>query len=556
MDPIVIGEILSVLLFVGIVASLMLGFPVAFTLGGTSLIFAFIGHSFGAFDYALLRGLPSRFYGTMINEVLVAVPLFVFMGMVLEKSGIAERLLTTMGQLFGNLRGGLAISVVIVGALLAASTGVVGATVVTMGLLSLPAMLRAGYDPRLATGVICASGTLGQIIPPSTVLIFLADILQGANTAAQAAKGNYSPDTVSVGDLFAGSMLPGIGLALLYMVWVIVKAIIDPKSCPPLGMSEDERKGLGRRIVIALIPPILLIVAVLGSIVAGVATPTESASVGSLGAIMLTLSKAISERLGRHMGTEELERRLFWFWIGFIGLLVALGWTMGAVGLLTALVAAVAAGLVWCLAVSELRRDVFTTMFGAARGTTLISSMVFVILLGASIFSLVFRGLGGDHMVERALVDMPGGAYGALAIVMFVMFLLGFFLDTFEIIFITVPIAGPVLLKMDIDAVWLGVMIGVNLQTSFLTPPFGFALFYLRGVASKLVTTAHIYRGIIPFVAIQVLMLFILVAEPRLATWLPDVIYRSDPVLPEGERKADDFAPGAESESYSADEEL
>jgi TRAP-type mannitol/chloroaromatic compound transport system permease large subunit len=556
MDPIVIGEILSVLLFVGIVASLMLGFPVAFTLGGTSLIFAFIGHSFGAFDYALLRGLPSRFYGTMINEVLVAVPLFVFMGMVLEKSGIAERLLTTMGQLFGNLRGGLAISVVIVGALLAASTGVVGATVVTMGLLSLPAMLRAGYDPRLATGVICASGTLGQIIPPSTVLIFLADILQGANTAAQAAKGNYSPDTVSVGDLFAGSMLPGIGLALLYMVWVIVKAIIDPKSCPPLGMSEDERKGLGRRIVIALIPPILLIVAVLGSIVAGVATPTESASVGSLGAIMLTLSKAISERLGRHMGTEELERRLFWFWIGFIGLLVALGWTMGAVGLLTALVAAVAAGLVWCLAVSELRRDVFTTMFGAARGTTLISSMVFVILLGASIFSLVFRGLGGDHMVERALVDMPGGAYGALAIVMFVMFLLGFFLDTFEIIFITVPIAGPVLLKMDIDAVWLGVMIGVNLQTSFLTPPFGFALFYLRGVASKLVTTAHIYRGIIPFVAIQVLMLFILVAEPRLATWLPDVIYRSDPVLPEGERKADDFAPGAESESYSSDEEL
>ena len=556
MDPIVIGEILSVLLFVGIVASLMLGFPVAFTLGGTSLIFAFIGHSFGAFDYALLRGLPSRFYGTMINEVLVAVPLFVFMGMVLEKSGIAERLLTTMGQLFGNLRGGLAISVVIVGALLAASTGVVGATVVTMGLLSLPAMLRAGYDPRLATGVICASGTLGQIIPPSTVLIFLADILQGANTAAQAAKGNYSPDTVSVGDLFAGSMLPGIGLALLYMVWVIVKAIIDPKSCPPLGMSEDERKGLGRRIVIALIPPILLIVAVLGSIVAGVATPTESASVGSLGAIMLTLSKAISERLGRHMGTEELERRLFWFWIGFIGLLVALGWTMGAVGLLTALVAAVAAGLVWCLAVSELRRDVFTTMFGAARGTTLISSMVFVILLGASIFSLVFRGLGGDHMVERALVDMPGGAYGALAIVMFVMFLLGFFLDTFEIIFITVPIAGPVLLKMDIDAVWLGVMIGVNLQTSFLTPPFGFALFYLRGVASKLVTTEHIYRGIIPFVAIQILMLFVLVAQPRLATWLPDVIYRSAPPVPEGERKPDDFGPGKDSESYSTDEEL
>lgn len=556
MDPVIIGEILSVLLFAGIVASLMLGFPVAFTLGGTSLIFAFIGHSFGAFDYALLKSLPSRFYGTMINEVLVAVPLFVFMGMVLEKSGIAERLLTTMGQLFGNLRGGLAISVVVVGALLAASTGVVGATVVTMGLLSLPAMLRAGYDPRLATGVICASGTLGQIIPPSTVLIFLADILQGANTAAQAAKGNYSPDTVSVGDLFAGSMLPGIGLALLYILWVVIKAIIDPKSCPPLGMTEEEKRGLSRRVVIALIPPILLIIAVLGSIVAGVATPTESASVGSLGAIMLTLSKTISERLGRRMDPEALERQLFWFWIGFIGLLFALGWWMGAVGLLTALVISVAVGLTWCLAVGELRRGVLATMLGAVRGTTLISSMVFVILLGASIFSLVFRGLGGDHLVERTLVDMPGGAYGALAIVMFVMFLLGFFLDTFEIIFITVPIAGPVLLKMDIDAVWLGVMIGVNLQTSFLTPPFGFALFYLRGVASKLVTTAHIYRGIMPFVAIQVLMLFILVAEPRLGTWLPDVIYRSDTVLPEGERKPDDFAPGSESESYSKDEEL
>jgi len=557
MDPVIVGEILSILLFAGIVGTLMLGFPVAFTLGGTSLIFAFVGHSFGAFDYALLKGLPSRFFGIMINEVLVAVPLFVFMGMVLEKSGIAERLLTTMGQLFGSLRGGLAISVVIVGALLAASTGVVGATVVTMGLLSLPAMLRAGYDPRLATGVICASGTLGQIIPPSTVLIFLADILQGANSAAQAAKGNYSPDTVSVGDLFAGSMLPGIGLALLYIMWVVVKAVVDPKSCPPLQMSVEEKEGLGRRFVIALVPPILLIVAVLGSIVAGVATPTESASVGSLGAIMLTLSKSISERLGREMALKDLERRLFLFWISFIFLLVALGWTMGAVGLLTVLVAAVLAGFVWCLAVPELRGELTSTIFGAVRGTTIISSMVFVILLGASIFSLVFRGLGGDHMVERALVDMPGGAYGALAIVMFVMFVLGFFLDTFEIIFITVPIAGPVLLKMDIDAVWLGVMIGVNLQTSFLTPPFGFALFYLRGVASKLVTTTQIYRGIVPFVAIQVLMLILLVAEPRLATWLPDVIYRSAVVLPEGERAPDDFAPGAGTDGYnSEDDEL
>jgi TRAP-type mannitol/chloroaromatic compound transport system permease large subunit len=255
--------------------------------------------------------------------------------------------------------------------------------------------------------------------------------------------------------------------------------------------------------------------------VAGVATPTESASVGSLGAIMLTFCKAISERLGRHMSTEELERKLFWFWIGFISLLVALGWGMGSVGLLTALVVAVIAGLVWCLSIPELRREVGTTLFGAVRGTTLISSMVFVILLGASIFSLVFRGLGGDHMVERALVDMPGGAYGALAIVMFVMFVLGFFLDTFEIIFITVPIAGPVLLKMDIDAVWLGVMIGVNLQTSFLTPPFGFALFYMKGSVPPSVTMMDIYKGIIPFVLVQLVALILCMIFPDIILYLP-----------------------------------
>ncbi|MBM3547455.1 MAG: TRAP transporter large permease subunit [Alphaproteobacteria bacterium] len=555
MDPVVLGEILAVCLFAGIVACLMLGFPVAFTLAGVALIFAFLGNSLGVFDYALLRGLPSRFFGTMVNEVLVAVPLFVFMGMVLEKSGIAERLLTTMGQLFGKLRGGLAISVVAVGAMLAASTGVVGATVVTMGLLSLPAMMRAGYDPKLATGAICASGTLGQIVPPSVVLIFLADILQGANTAAQAARGNYAPDTVSVGDLFAGGLLPGLLLVCLYIVWIVYKAITDPKSCPPVPMSDAERAGLWRRVVIALIPPILLIVAVLGSILAGVATPTESASVGSLGALLLTLVKLITERLGRKIGEAELERDLFWFWLGFILLLIGLGAFLGAVGLLTGLLVGVVVAATWVAAVGETRREFAGMLAGATRGTLTISSMVFVILLGASVFSLVFRGLGGEHLVERALSDMPGGAIGALVVVMLVMFLLGFILDTFEIIFITVPIAGTVLLKMGIDPIWLGVLIGVNLQTSFLTPPFGFALFYLRGVAPKSITTQHVYRGIVPFVAMQIVALFILYAEPRIGTYLPNLIYRSAPEVPEGERKPDDFTPGAESEGYGSDKD-
>lgn len=554
MDPVVLGELMAVALFLGVVVCLMLGFPVAFTLGGVAIIFGFAGHEMGVFDYALLRGLPSRFFGTMTNEVLVAVPLFVFMGMVLEKSGIAERLLTTMGQLFGDLRGGLAISVIIVGALLAASTGVVGATVVTMGLLSLPAMLRAGYDPKLATGAIASAGTLGQIIPPSVVLIFLADILQGANTAAQAARGNFAPTTVSVGDLFAGGMIPGLVLVSLYILWIVYKAIFDPKSCPPLRMTPAEKAGLFRRTLTALVPPLLLIFAVLGSIIAGVATPTESACVGSLGAILLTMVKIVGERLGRQLGEAELERRLFWFWLGFIAFLVALGIGWGAVGLLTALIIGNVAGLVWMLAISPMRKEFSGTLTGAVRGTTMISSMVFVILLGASVFSLVFRGFGGEHLVERALTAMPGGQLGALFVVMLVMFLLGFFLDTFEIIFITVPIAGVVLLKMGIDPVWLGVLIGVNLQTSFLTPPFGFALFYLRGVAPKSVTTGHIYRGIIPFVAIQIITLFILYAEPRLATWLPDLIYRSDTPAA-GTMPKDDFG-GGESYTTEGDDEL
>lgn len=463
MDSVVLGEILAVCLFFGIIATLLIGFPVAFSLAGTSLVFALVGWLLGVFDPSNFGALASRYIGFMTNEVLVAVPLFIFMGTVLERSGIAEELLTTMGRLFGRVRGGLAFSVITVGALLAASTGVVGATVVTMGLISLPAMLRAGYDPRLASGVICASGTLGQIIPPSTVLIFMGDMLAGINAQVQMAKGNFAPSPVSVGDLFAGAMIPGLLLVLLYFLFTAWKAIFDPKSCPSMVVTDAERARLGRDVVTALIPPLLLIVAVLGSILAGIATPTESASVGAIGALLLTLVKG----------------RFKW-------------------GML---------------------RE-------ATLATATVTSMVFVILLGASVFSIVFRMMGGDNLVHEFLTDLPGGATGALIVVLLVMFLLGFILDTFEIIFIVIPITAPVLLDLGIDPVFLGVIVGINLQTSFLTPPFGFSLFYLRGVAPSSVSTGMIYRGAIPFVALQVVAMAVIIAFPALVTWLPKIIYQ------------------------------
>lgn len=461
MDTILIGEILAVLMFLGIIGVLMLGFPAAFTLAGTSLFFALVGWLLGAFDPSNLGSVANRYVGFMTNEVLVAVPLFIFMGVMLESSRIAEQLLVTMGRLFGAMRGGLGLSVILVGALLAASTGIVGATVVTMTLLSLPAMMRAGYDPKLATGVIAASGTLGQIIPPSTVLIFMGDMLAGMNAQAQMAKGNFAPEPVSVGDLFAGAFIPGLLLVAFYALWVIGKAIFDPKSCPALVVTAEERANLGRDVVVALLPPLVLIVAVLGSIIGGIATPTEAASVGAVGAMVMAASRG---RL--NLGT--------------------------------------------------LRHVTMTT--------ALITSMVFVILFGAAVFSIVFRMLGGDKLVEDVLSQFPGGVTGAIIAVMVLMFVLGFILDTFEIIFIVIPITAPALLAMDVSPLWLGVMVGLNLQTSFLTPPFGFALFYLRGVAPPEITTGMIYRGVIPFVALQVLAIVALFLFPELATWLPSVL--------------------------------
>lgn len=462
MTSILLGEILAGTMFFAIIGVLLIGFPVAFSLPGTALIFGLVGWQLGVFDPSNFGSLANRYIGTMTNEVLVAVPLFIFMGVILERSGIAEALLLTMGKLFGNLRGGLGISVVLVGALLAASTGVVGATVVTMGLISLPAMLRAGYDPKLAAGVICASGTLGQIIPPSTVLIFMGDMLSGINAQVQMEQGNFAPEPVSVGALFAGAFIPGLVLVGLYLLWIIFKAVTDPKSVPATPVPPDEKQHLLREVVVALIPALALIVAVLGSILGGIATPTEAASVGSVGALLLTAIK---------------------------------------------------------------RKLTFRMIREAVVGTATMTSMIFIILFGAAVFSIVFRVMGGDNLVHEFLSNMPGGAIGATIIVMFIMFLLGFILDTFEIIFIVIPITAPILLKLGVDPIWLGVAVGVNLQTSFLTPPFGFSLFYLRGVAPSRVTTGMIYKGVVPFVILQLVGLGLLFLFPALATWLPRLIY-------------------------------
>ena len=457
-------EWLSLVLFGVVALVLMQGYPVAFTLGGVSLIFPFAGGWFELFYSAILEALPNRLFGIMTNGTLVAVPLFVFMVVKLERSKVAESLLDTMAVLFGSLRGGLGISVTLVGMLLAASTGIVGATVVTMGLLSLPTMLKRNYDPGVAAGTICASGTLGQIIPPSIVLVLLGDVLSSAYQQAQLNMGKWNLETVSVGDLFVGAVIPGLGLVLLYVLYQVSLAVIKPHAVPAIPQQERTRRGaaLWLQVLTVLVPPLLLIVAVLGSILGGVATPTEAAAVGAVGAMLLAAQK-------KQLSMDSLRKVM--------------------------------------------------------RQTTRVTSMVFMIFVGAAIFSLVFRGFGGDELVTGLLTDMPGGTVAAVAIVMLIMFLLGFILDFIEITFVVVPIVGPILLAMGLDPVWLGIMIALNLQTSFLTPPFGFALFYLRGVAPAGVTTTAIYRGVLPFIVIQLLMLGMLALWPELATWLPGVVY-------------------------------
>ena len=459
-------EIFIILMLVTLLGVLMTGFPVAFTLSGVALFFGIVGSFFNSFDMVFIQALPNRIYGIMTNDLLIAVPLFVFMGVMLERSKIAAELLDTMALLLGSLKGGLGISVTLVGALLAASTGIVGATVVTMGLLSLPTMLKRGYSPTISTGTICAAGTLGQIIPPSIVLILLGDQISAVYQQAQLAKGNFAPDSISVTDLFMGALLPGLCLVVLYILWQIIYANIFPDKMPVIPKAERdalEFNELRNRVLKVLIPPLFLIFAVLGSILMGLATPTESAGVGAIGAMILAYSR------------KQLS---------------------------------------------------FKILKEVATSTAQTTSMVFTILIGAAMFSLVFRGFGGDDIVAEFLMNLEGGVVTAIIITMVLMFLLGFFLDFIEIIYVVLPIIGPAILMMDINPLWFAIMIAVNLQTSFLTPPFGFALFYLRGVAPKSVLTTDIYKGAAPFVLIQILMLGILSIFPELATWLPSVIYK------------------------------
>jgi tripartite ATP-independent transporter DctM subunit len=457
-------EILAVLMVATVIVALMFGYPVALTLGGFSLLFAGIGHFAGAMDIALLGALPARVFGVMTNEVLLAIPLFIFMGVMLERSQIAEELLETMGRLFGTLRGGLGISATLVGTLLAAAKGVVGATTVTMGLITLPAMVRHGYNKRLAAGTVAATATLAQIFPPATVLVLLGDQLSTAYQAAQLAQGNFAPSSVTVSDLFAGAIVPAFALVALYILYLISMAVFFPKTSPAIAPEPSAPKGMAmvRRVSEVLIAPLALILAVLGSILAGIATPTEAASIGAVGAVLLAARRA---RLREALG-PVVER------------------------------------------------------------TAQITCMIFVILIGATLFSLVFRGLGGDDLVHHLLSDLPGGVAGAILVVMVALFLLGFVMDAFEIIFVVVPIVAPVLLKMPgVDPVWLGIMMALNLQTSYMHPPLGPTLFYLRGVAPPEITTRDIYVGIIPFVLIQLLALIVLWCVPGLATALPHALY-------------------------------
>ena len=453
------GE-LALALFASVCILLLFGFPVALTLGGTALLFASFGVIAGHFDASFVAALSGRIFGTITNETLVAVPLFILMGVTLERAKIAEELLTAMANALGNRTGGLGMAVIIVGALLAASTGIVGATVVTMGVLALPSMLRAGYDPKLATGLICATGTLGQIIPPSIALVLLGDIMSTAYQQAQLESGIINTQTVSVGDLFVGSLVPGIVLVGLYLSYLLFIGWRNPASCPP---PKDDAATADTNVIGAIIPPLALITIVLGSIILGAATPTEAAGVGAVGAMILAAYKS------------------------------ALSTTV----------------------IKEIARSTMET-----------TSMVFLILIGAALFSLVFRGFGGAEIIEAFFESLGGGPHIALLIVMLVMFLLGFILDFIEITFVVVPIVAPILLSMGFDPVWLGVMIAVNLQTSFLTPPFGFALFYLRGVADESVATSDIYRGVVPFVLIQLTLLAALWLVPDIVTWLPSMMGR------------------------------
>lgn len=449
-----LNEILCILMFAAVMAIMMFGFPVAFTLSGVGIAFALLGSSLDVFEWRTMGGIMGRLYGIMSNEMLVAIPLFVFMGIMLEKSKTAERLLETFSRLFGTRSGGLAFTVVAVGALLAAATGMVAATVATLALISVPAMRRAGYQPSYMAGTICASGTLSQLIPPSTVLILVGDMLRGVTPT------DRPGGPVTVTDLFAGAVMPSLLLVGMFFCYVLAKAIFHPKSCPPLPEAGQQRVQF-LELVRDAIGPLLLIIGVLGSILGGIATPTESAAVGAVGATFLAMMYG------------------------------ALSWK---------------------------------TIKDACMATGHLVAMVFTIMIGAAIFSLVFKGMGGEQLAHQLLSSVPGSTYGALILVLAIAFLLGFFLDSFEIIFIVIPIFGPPLIALGVDPLLFGVLLAVSLQTSYLTPPFGFAVFYLQGVFKDIGATTA-YRGVLPYIALQLLAIIAIMLFPELAVWLPKVLY-------------------------------
>ena len=508
-------------MFAVLVIAILLGFPVSFTIAGIAIAFAFIGSISGVFDLSLLGALAQRVFGLLTNDVLIAIPLFIFMGVILEKSRIAEELLETMAKLFGSMKAGLGISVVLVGALLAASTGIVGATVVAMAMIALPTMLRNNYDPRLSCGVVCTSGTLGQIIPPSTLLIILADVMSNAYQQAQFEQGKFTVETISVGQIFAAAVIPGLLLVCVYIIYLVIYARIYPNSAPPMKVVGDMPPKSTLLITIAV--PVLLIVSVLGSILSGIATPTEAASIGGIGAVLMA-----GVRLGAHKGLM----------IGGAAAFVILAVAAGTLpvrlqrddsslmdlilGINYSVLAAIGFYAIFQALRTLLKNNVLANVVTA---TMTMTSMIFATILTASMFSLVFIGLGGDERIEQILSQMPGGATGALIFSMLIIFVLGFFLDFVEIAVIVLPLVVPVLIMMGHDPIWLAVLIAINLQTSFLTPPFGFSLFYLRGAAPKEITTGQIYLGVLPFIGLQIIGILIIWLLPSLATRLPSVIY-------------------------------
>lgn len=521
-----VHEVLLILLTICLLSGILSGLPVSFVLIGVPFLIASIGAIFDVFDMSFIAAYPSRVFGILTNPVIISVPLFVLMGGLLERSDIAKKMMLTAGALFGEKHGGMAYAVILVGALLAASTGVIAATVFMMGLIALPAMMKGNYSNRLSAGVICASGSLGQIIPPSVLLILLTDQVSAAYQSGRRAAGEWAADPVSVGDLFAGAILPGMLLVGLYLLYVFIISLVRPESCPPIKVSQIE--GLGdkltfKSVVQALLAPLLLIILVLGSILGGVATPTESAALGSGGALVLvSLNRQdISIWVRRSYIAVGISAAVLLI-LRFMGPMpisgdITPGLIIGSIAFLV---------LVWGFLVAVYQELVYGDLFNVAKTTATMVASIFMIILGAFMLSLVFRGLGGDEIIAEILMSLPGGPPMALFAVMVVIFFLGFILEYIEIIFIVIPIAGPPLMAAGINPVWFAILITMNLQMAFMTPPFGYSLFYLRSVAPSSLTTMDIYKSIIPFVLIQLFALGLVVLFPAIATWLPGIIYK------------------------------